>query len=145
MTNEPHEMTDAVVEIEQVPTEADIQRWVEEAERGYDVEQIRANPGGITPLYAVAWAMWAGEDATYSAGVYIPDNNELELAKSFIETLRSRGFDVVKRPNRDADVKTVIKTLVPNSKLPEWMQLPALGQDMRPLAELVVDALMDTR
>lgn len=34
-----------------------------------------------------------------------------------------------------------VRALVNVSRLPEWMQVPALGRDMRPLGELVADTV----
>lgn len=44
--------------------------------------------------------------------------------------------------DRERLVTAALKVLVRNARLPEWMQIDALGQDMRPLAELVVDAVL---
>ena len=43
----------------------------------------------------VAWALFAGADATYVAGEYQPSDTELELAGKLIETLRGKGYAVV--------------------------------------------------
>lgn len=44
--------------------------------------------------------------------------------------------------DRDRLVKATTAVLVHVMRLPEWMQVPALGRDMRPLAELTVDAVL---
>lgn len=37
--------------------------------------------------------------------------------------------------------QAAVRALVRNSAVPEWLQLPSLGRDMTPIAELVVDAV----
>lgn len=43
---------------------------------------------------------------------------------------------------RERLVKAGVTDIRHNVLLPEWMQLPALGRDMTPLSELVVDAVL---
>jgi hypothetical protein len=50
--------------------------------------------------------------------------------------------DELPTADRDALVWQGTKSLVNALRLPKWMQLPALGQDVTPVAELVVDALL---
>jgi hypothetical protein len=45
-------------------------------------------------------------------------------------------------PDRDALIRAGTLALVSVTRLPEWMQVPALGRHMTPVAELVVDALL---
>lgn len=45
----------------------------------------------------VAWALFAGDHATYSGGQYVPDENELHLARLFLESIEERGYEVVRK------------------------------------------------
>lgn len=55
--------------------------------------------GEVDPVTvdAVAWALFAGGDATYLAGDHVPDETERELAALLVRSLRLRGYDVTPR------------------------------------------------
>jgi hypothetical protein len=46
--------------------------------------------------HAVAFALFAGPDATYVAGVYRPSQVELQLAERLLETLEAVGWRVTR-------------------------------------------------
>lgn len=43
----------------------------------------------------IAWTLFAGPDATYRAGEYVPSQDELDLASKFLVALRADGYDIV--------------------------------------------------
>jgi hypothetical protein len=47
---------------------------------------------------AVAWALFAGEDAYYLGGTHVSTAAERELAAMFVESLAIRGYQVVPTP-----------------------------------------------
>ena len=58
-------------------------------------------------------------------------------------TVYLKSLVVMKEALRPQLVEAVVRSLVQNSALPDWMQAPALGRDMTPLAEIAVDAILD--
>jgi hypothetical protein len=48
----------------------------------------------LPPVLAVAWALFADDDATYVEGTYTPGAAEIELAALFIDSLATRGYSI---------------------------------------------------